>query len=84
MICKKSQNLILAKLAHDFLQNLQSSQVKRPPKDAINDFIIRKLNPLVVVNFSSDLCIVACLISSEFTRARQLWNFYQLSFPVLM
>ena len=84
MIWEKSQNLILTKLAHDFSQNLQSSQVKRTPQDAINDFIIRKLNPLVVVNLSSDLCIVACIISSEFARARQLWNFYQLSFPVLM
>ena len=42
------------------------------PQDAINDFIIRKLNPLVVVNFSCDLCIVACIISTEFIRARQL------------
>jgi len=30
---------------------LQSSQVKRTSQDAINEFIIRKLNPLVVVDF---------------------------------
>ena len=30
---------------------LQSSQVKRTPQDYINEFIIRKLNPLVVVDF---------------------------------
>ena len=30
---------------------LQLSQVKRTPKDYINEFIIRKLNPLVVVDF---------------------------------
>ena len=31
------KNLMLAKLAHDFLQNLQSSQVKRTSKDVINE-----------------------------------------------
>ena len=30
---------------------LQSTQVKRTPQDYINEFIIRKLNPLVVVDF---------------------------------
>ena len=30
---------------------LQSSQVKRTPQDTINEFIIRKLNALVVVDF---------------------------------
>ena len=30
---------------------LQSNQVKRPPQEAINEFIIQKLNPLVVVDF---------------------------------
>ena len=30
---------------------LQLSQVKRTPQDYINEFIIRKLNPLVVVDF---------------------------------
>ena len=30
---------------------LQSSQVKRIPQDSINEFIIRKLNPSVVVDF---------------------------------
>ena len=32
---------------------LQSSQVKRTPQDAINEFIIQKSNPLVVVDFRS-------------------------------
>ena len=31
--------------------HLQSSQVKRTPQVPINEFIIRKLNPLVVVDF---------------------------------
>ena len=31
---------------------LQSGQVKRIPKDCVNEFIIRRLNPLVVVDFS--------------------------------
>ena len=30
---------------------LQSSQVKCTPQESINDFIIRKLNPLLVVDF---------------------------------
>ena len=30
---------------------LQSNQVKRPPQESINEFIIQKLNPLVVVDF---------------------------------
>ena len=30
---------------------LQLNQVKRTPQDCINEFIIRKLNPLVVVDF---------------------------------
>ena len=34
-----------------YIYDLQSSQVKRTPQDAINEFIIRKLNPLVVVDF---------------------------------
>ena len=31
---------------------LQSGQVKRTPQDCINEFIIQRLNPLVVVDFS--------------------------------
>ena len=34
-----------------YIYDLQSSQVKRTPQDAINEFIIRKLNTLVVVDF---------------------------------
>ena len=37
---------------------LQSWQVKCTPQDSINEFIIRKLNPLVVVDFRF---ISACL-----------------------
>ena len=32
-------------------QNLQSSQVKHTPQYSINEFIIRKLNSLVAVDF---------------------------------
>ena len=35
-----------------YIYDLQSSQVKRTPQDAINEFIIRKLNTLVVVDFT--------------------------------
>ena len=38
-------------LIFNILKQLQSHQVKRTPQDAINEFIIQKLNPLVVVNF---------------------------------
>ena len=34
-----------------FSKLLQSSQVKRTLQDFIDEFIIRKLNPLVVVDF---------------------------------
>ena len=30
---------------------LQSNQVKRTPQESINEFIIQKLNPLLVVDF---------------------------------
>ena len=30
---------------------LQSNQVKRTPQEPINEFIIQKLNPLLVVDF---------------------------------
>ena len=34
-----------------FFRYLQSSQVKRTPQNSINEFIIRKLSPLAVVDF---------------------------------
>ena len=43
----------------------------------INEFIIRMLNPLVVVDFRF-ICIPACIMSSEFTLEREQWNFYLL------
>ena len=33
-----------------FFRYLQSSQVKRTPQNSINEFIIRKLSPLAVVD----------------------------------
>ena len=59
---------------------LQSTQVKRTPQDYINEFIIRKLNPLVVVDFRfiSAFLHAWWAVSSH---ARQLRNFNQLSFP---
>ena len=38
-------------LIFNISKQLQSNQVKHTPQDAINEFIIQKLNPLVVVNF---------------------------------
>ena len=38
----------------------------RYPRNSINEFIIRKLNQLVVVDFRLiNLCIPACVISSD-------------------
>ena len=41
----------LSWILKDFIQVLQSTQVKRTPQDYINEFIIQKLNLLVVVDF---------------------------------
>ena len=59
---------------------LQSNQVKRTPQESINEFIIQKLNPLLVVDFRliSAFLYVLWAVNSH---ARQLWNFYQLHFP---
>ena len=32
-------------------EDLQSNQVKHTPQESINEFIIQKLNPLLVVDF---------------------------------
>ena len=37
--------------AAGMLMELQSSQVKHTPQDSIKEFIVRNLNPLVVVDF---------------------------------
>ena len=59
---------------------LQSSQVKGTPLDPINEFIIRKLNPLVVVDFRFISAFLHAKMAVN-SHARQLRNFYQLSFP---
>ena len=38
-------------LKSTFNNCLQSNQVKRTPQEYINEFIIQKLNPLLVVDF---------------------------------
>ena len=43
--------LCITKVDVVFSKLLQSSQVKRTPQGFIDEFIIRKLNPLVVVDF---------------------------------
>ena len=58
---------------------LQSSQVKRTPQDAIKEFIIPKLNPLVLVA-QIHLCILACVMSCEFTR-EAVTKFLPAQFP---
>ena len=56
---------------------LPSSQVKRTPPRFHNEFIIRKLNPLVVVDFRF---ISAFLMSREFTR-ETVTKFLPAKFP---
>ena len=34
-----------------YYKNLQSNQVKRTPQESVNEFIIQKLNPLLVADF---------------------------------
>ena len=41
----------LLHLYYTTTKTLQSNQVKRAPQNAINEFIIRKLSPLAVVDF---------------------------------
>ena len=66
-----------------FFPQSQSTQVKRTPHDYINEFIIRKLNPLIVAGcgFQIHVCILACVMSCEYSHSIQLRNFYQLSVP---
>ena len=51
---------------------VKPSQAYPPPQDYINEFIIRKVNPLVVADFR---------FISAYSHARQLRNLYQLGFP---
>ena len=64
-----------------FNLNLQSSQVKRTPQNSINEFIIRKLSLLAVVDFRfNHLYIIACVMSREFTRD-SVTKFLPAQFP---
>ena len=47
--CVLDQNILWLGLKANVM--LQSNQVKRSPQEYINDFIIQKLNPLLVVDF---------------------------------
>ena len=61
--------------------HLQSSQVKRTPQASINEFIIRKLNPLVVVDFRFISAFLhACVMSREFIR-EAVTKFLPAQFP---
>ena len=57
-------------LKNKSLLQLQSSQVKHTPQDAINEFIIQKYESLGShgsCRCQIHLCILACVTSSEFT-----------------
>ena len=64
-----------------FMQKLkESSQIEHTSQDSISEFIIRKLNALVVVDFR----FISAFLHvqwAENSHARELQNFYQLSFP---
>ena len=67
-----------------FMQKLkESSQIEHTSQDSISEFIIRKLNALVVVDFRfiSAFLHVQWAVNSH---ARELQNFYQLIFLSLM
>ena len=59
------------------MYKLQSSQVNRTPQDPIDEFIIRKLNLLVVVDFRF---ISAFVMSREFPR-NSVTKFLPAQFP---
>ena len=59
------------------MYKLQSSQVNCTPQDPIDEFIIRKLNLLVVVDFRF---ISAFVMSGEFTR-NSVMKFLPAQFP---
>ena len=44
-----NSSVLVTGLQHQ--QLLQSNQVKRTPQECMNEFIIQKLNPLLVVDF---------------------------------
>ena len=65
------------------LDNVTVKPSQAYPQDYINEFIIRKLNPLVVVDFrfmSIHFCILACVMSREFTR-ESVAKFLPAKFP---
>ena len=48
---KMARKLSRQKFHNELACVLQSNQVKRTPQESINEFIIQKLNPLLVVDF---------------------------------
>ena len=59
---------------------VRSSVPPPPPKDYVNEFIIRKLNLLVFVDFTFIYAFL-CGHWALNSHMRQLLNFYQLRFP---
>ena len=59
---------------------LQSTQVKHTPQDYIKEFIVQKLNPVGSCRFQIHVCILACVMSREFTRD-SLTKFLPAKFP---
>ena len=47
---------------------LQSNQVKHTLQESINEFIHSKVESVASCRFQIDLCILACVMSREFTR----------------
>ena len=56
------------------------AKVKHTPQDSRNEFIIRRWNTLLVVDFR----FISVYLQAHWavnSHARQLWKFFQLSFP---
>ena len=51
---------------HVTFLNYNQTRPSVPPKNPL--IILRKLNPLLVVDFRLTPCILACVMSREFTR----------------
>ena len=72
---------VLMEIKDNILLTVKPGQAYPPPPQApINEFIIKKLNPLVVVDFRFIIRILACVMSHEFTR-EAVTKFLPAQFP---
>ena len=71
MFLERGANLE-SRAAHTHPKNTQvPPPVKRTPQESINEFIIQKVESVAI---QIDPCILACVMSSEFTREAVIKN----------